>query len=194
MHTARRPVALLVSLCALAIAVPAAQADLRTKTVTPEAPSATWTGTPAAGLNLTWFADSLRPTGQCGTDAQNYCDKTLVHFTADNFVDGTQLKFRIEGFSAPNDYDLRVYKSDPTGAQGTYLKSPTGDAATGGPLGANDPRATAAGDPETKMVNPSDELDADTGTVDAWYLVVIPYFTSANATYNGSVAVIAPTP
>jgi hypothetical protein len=193
MFTFRRTLAALVAVTGL-VAVPAAQASPPV-TVTTGLP-ATWTSAAGSGLNTTFFTDSLVHKGQCGADAYNLCDDTLVHVTADQVVEGTTMKFRIDGFSQTSDFDLRVYESDAAGAAGTYSGSPTGDAAAndiaaGTPAAGNDPRATAAGDPETKVIDVTGLVD-DTGALDAYFLVRIPYFTVANDSYTGHATLVPP--
>src|SRR4051794_8709941 len=173
----RRFAFILGALVAVAVLAPAAQAAPRKATVTPTAP-AKWTGKTATGFNATWFTDSVRASGQCGSDATNYFDDTLVKFTGTPSGDSF-LKFRIDGFQPFSDFDLRVYRSDPSGEPIEYLGSPTGDITTTSPLGANDPRATAAGDYETKS--------ADFALPGDYYLVRVVYFTVASDSYKGSV-------
>src|SRR3954449_7840951 len=153
MRMLRRTTPLLAAIAASVLFAPAAQAAQRAEELNPTTPAVKWTGAAGTGLNPTWLVNSLRPTGQCGTDVYNFCDETLVHFTTPLLAEGTQLKFRIDNYNpAPSDFDLRVYESDATGAADAYLGSPKGDVTTTSPLGANDPRATAAGDFETKIV------------------------------------------
>src|SRR3954447_23079586 len=155
MHNARR-ISALLALAASALIVPAAHASPGQE-LNPAKPTVKWTSAAGTDLNVTWLVDSLHPTGQCGADVYRFCDETLVHFTTPLLADGTQLKFRIENFNpVASDFDLRVYESDATGAADRYLGGATGDTATTSPLKGNDPRSTAAGDPETKVVDPSD--------------------------------------
>jgi hypothetical protein len=177
-----RFVAAACAVAAVALAAPAAQAAPRAVSVTPDQPSAAWDGLPGPGLNVTWFADSLRPMGECGADVNNYCDDTLVHFTTDDEdqeITASTLKFRMEGFSH-SDFDLRVYESDETGEPITHLGSPASDNSQTSPLGANDPRNTFIGDYETVTV--ADPLP------DSYYLVRVVYFTVApDESYQGKV-------
>lgn len=197
MHTPRRPLALLVALAGLAVAAPANAAD-RTVTVTPAATVADWAGPTTNGLNVTFLVDGPGPTaGACGKDLQSYCDTTLVHVLADNVAEGSQIKFRIDGFSQASDFDLKVFASDETGAADGELGSPTGDSAADSPFNGTpaeglDPRSTAAGDYETNIEDLGDARDPDTGAVDAYYLVQIPYFMVANDTYAGHATLIQP--
>jgi hypothetical protein len=172
-----RLVAIVGAAVAVAMAAPAAQAAPRKATVTPTAKAA-WNGTTAVGLNGTWFTDSLRPSGACGKDTQNYCDDTLVHFTSTTAPADSYLTFRIDGFQPVSDFDLRVYLADSTGEPIEYLGSPTGDVTKTSPAGSDDPRNTWIGDYESKTVN---ALPGD------YYLVRVVYFTVANDAYKGSV-------
>jgi hypothetical protein len=141
MHMHMRTLAALAVAAGLIVPSAATAAADRTITIDPAAPTKTWTGTSTQGLNASFF-DSHLPNA-CGKDLQSYCDDTLVHFASDEPFDDSNLTFRIDGF-AHSDYDLRVYESDKSGAQGNYLGNPTGDGKGLAPL------ATFAGDPETK--------------------------------------------
>lgn len=199
MHTPRRTLALLVALAGLAVAAPANAAD-RTVTVTPAAPAVSWAGPLTNGLNLTFLVDGPGATkAACGKDLQNYCDTTLVHVLADNVAEGMRIKFRIDGFGQASDFDLKVYASDETGAADGELGSPTGDAAASDPFNGTpaagkglDLRQTAAGDYETNILDLGDARDPDTGAVDAYYLVQVPYFMVANDTYAGHATLLPP--
>ena len=174
----RRLLAAGIATAGLALTAPLAQAAPRAVTVTPTT-KATWAGTPGSGLNVSWFTDSLRPSGQCGADPQTYCDDTLVHFTSDKELSDSALTFRMDGFQQTSDFDLRVYLSDETGEPIEYLGSPTGDAGAASPLGTSDPRNTSAGDFETKVVETAQPGD--------YYLVRVVYFAVANDSYKGTV-------
>lgn len=186
MHPNFARVALAATLVSLALAAPAGAALDRTVEVTPTT-KADWTSLPGSGLNLTWLANSGPAKGACGTDLQNRCELTLVHVTATN-VATAALTFRIDGFGPASDFDLRVYASD---AQGTFggktVASPKGDS-TKGPLGEDDPRNTAAGDFETVELVADDAIDLATGELDAYYLVMVPYFAVFNDKYSGHVS------
>jgi hypothetical protein len=158
----------------LLFAAPAAAFDGEA-TVTHEQPAAKLSGPVATGLNVSFFVHSLTGTGGCGTDVVNRCATFL--FKADEFV-GTQglgavktatATFRLDGYTAASDFDLRVYESNEQGQPGTYLGSPTStDVGDSSPLGGDDPRYTGAGDFENKVVpgvRPG-----------RYYLVMVPYF------------------
>lgn len=166
---------LLAALLALAVAPATASAALRTIEVDPSAPEKTWDGTNTPGFNTSWFVDDQAGTGACGADADDYCDDTLVHFSSPFPLADSALKFHIGDF-ASSDYDLRVYTSDATGAQGDYLGSP--DADGNGPFSAA--IGTFVGDWEsvTTFADP-----------DTWYLVRVVYFTApGHETYKGTVS------
>lgn len=184
-------VALAATLVSLALAAPAGAALTRTVDVTPTT-RADWTSPLGSGLNLTWLANTGPAKGACGTDPQNYCELTLVHVTAKD-VATAALTFRIDGFGPASDFDLRVYASDPQGTfSGKTVASPKGDS-TKGPLGGDDPRNTAAGDFETVELVADDAIDFETNKLDAYYLVMVPYFTVFNDKYSGHVS-LATTP
>lgn len=192
MHISRHPLAVLVAVAGLAAAAPAANAA-PDKTISPATPTVTWTSAVGNGLNLTWLVNTGPAKGTCGTDLQNFCDVTLVHLVADHLAEGSQLKFRLDGFGPASDFDLRVYASDADKTYGAKtIASPTGDVTTTSPAGGNDPRATSAGDYETVITDVSGLIDPDTGAVDAYYLVMIPYFMVANDKYTGTVTLIQP--
>ena len=178
---------------ALAFQGPASAAPARTTSVTALAQTATWTGATADGANVTFLPVV---TDACNTvDARSYCDDTLVKVDVLATDATTQLKFRIADFGkAVDDFDLRVYRSNAAGTRGQYLGAPDGDIASSSPLGADDPRHTFAGDPETKVVN---------GVVPGeYYLVRVVYFAVASSNYKGSAQLLnlppqpepAPTP
>jgi hypothetical protein len=176
----RRLIAVAGAAAAVTMAAPAAEAAPRAVTVSPEKKTVAWDGLPGPGLNVTWFTDSLRPTGQCGADVNNFCDETLVHFDSDEDITPSTLKFRMEGFAQYSDFDLRVYESDESGEPLNYLGSPTSDNSQTSQLGSNDPRNTFIGDFESLEV--ADPLP------DSYYLVRVVYFTVApNESYKGSV-------
>lgn len=204
MHILSRRTAVIAALAGLAVAAPSASAELRTKTVTPTEP-ATWDGATANGANTSWLLNSLTKKGVCDTAGPtSYCDDTLVHVTAEELAEGSQLKVRIDGFSPElSDFDLRVYASDQAGEPYEYLGSPEGD--HNGNLGdgtpaagtvvhpfLTDPRHTWFGDYETKMVDLSGYVDEKGALTDAHFLVRIVYFTVANGSYEGSATVTAP--
>jgi hypothetical protein len=143
-----------------------------------------WTGATSTGLNTSFFLDGTAPgqTGTCGKDPNTMCESGLVHVIATD-VSGGQLTFRLDGFQPTSDFDLRVYNADAEGTPDGDSISPTGDNAGTSPLGANDPRNTGAGDFETTTIDVSSLVD-DTGAVDAYFLVQIPYFTVINDSYT----------
>ena len=196
MHISRS-LALVVAAAGLAAAAPSALASA-TQTLNAAAPGtvkADWSGPAAVGLNSSFFLDGTAPgqKGTCGdtSSPQTACDKTLVHVKG-IVGDGSSIKFRIDGFAQYSDFDLRVYTSDASGAAGTYLGSPTStDTYDSSPVGSNDPRGTAAGDYEYKVVDLSQYADATTGAIDQWFAVEIPYFMVANDKYNGHATVTA---
>lgn len=157
------------------LALPAAaSAAPRAITIDPDAPSKTWTGAPAPAANVTFYEGNRTKLSACGTTPRDYCDDTLVHFTGEGPYDASDITFRIDGFQH-SDYDLRVYASDATGAEGEYLGDPTGDGA-----GLVPQLPTFWGDGETKTVA------ADPGS---WFLVRVVYFTVAgHEGYNGKVS------
>ena len=166
---------LTAALLALAAAPATALAADRTIAVDPSAPTATWEGAAAPGLNVSFYEGETTGLSECGKDLQNHCDDTLVHFTAPFEVDESNLKFRIDGFSA-GDYDLRVYASDAEGTEGEFID--TGDGEGNGPAGAVLP--TFFGDFEhySTFAEP-----------DSWYLVRVVYFTApGHEGYTGTVS------
>lgn len=173
------------------IAVPASAAPRTTEALSSTNLEANWQGATASGVNTSYFLDSFTGRGTCAsTDAQSYCDATLVHVDPKIVTDGaTTITFRIEDFGkAADDFDLRVYRSDAGGARLEYLGSPTGDIAKTSPLGDLDPRHTFMGDYETKVV--TDIRAAD------YYLVEVVYFTVAESSYKGraTIANLPPQP
>jgi hypothetical protein len=182
-----RLLASFAGLAVLALAAPAAQAAPRAATIGPDALTASWDGATATGLNVTWFTDSVRKTGKCGSTQQDYCDDTLVHVTAgpgNVFADDASLKFRIADYApALSDFDLRVYEADETGTPLGYAGSPTSETSESSPLGGDDPRNTSVGDFEYKTVTPVG--------ADAYYLVRVVYFTVAQGTYKGTATLSA---
>lgn len=162
---------ILIALAVLAALPASASAAARTVTIDAAGPAQTWTGTSAQGLNVSFFDERL--PNECGTDPQNYCDDTLVHFTSAAALEDSNLTFRIEGFEH-SDYDLRVYESDAGGAAGQYLGAPTGDGAGLLPL------ETFAGDPESLST---------WAEPDSYYLVRVVYFTvPGDEDYTGTVS------
>jgi hypothetical protein len=177
----------LLAAAGLAAAAPAAHAA-KDQVVTAEK-GATWTSAPASGLNTSFLLGETR--GTCaGTDATNICDTTLVHVTATD-VESAVASFRIEGYRPTSDFDIRVYESDAEGTKGAKVGTLAGDVDKDSPLGADDPRHTGPGDFETTTVPLA--ADEDTNDIDAYYLVVVPYFAVANDSYTGK-AGIAVTP
>ena len=184
MRISRTTPALAAALSSLAVLAPAAgAAPDRAVTVSPDAAKATWTGVPAPALNVSFLPPAGPVKGTCTKDPQYYCDLTLVHVTAADISDGN-VTFRIDGFQPYSDFDLRVYASDADGNPDTYLGSPASDNAATSPLGANDPRNTAAGDYESKAVPLGGDIDAQ-NAVDEYFLVEVPYFMVANDQYTG---------
>lgn len=188
MNISPRAIGLLAGLAALA-AAPAAQAAIdRTVTIDPTAAGAQWSPAPASGLNTSFFLDGFGPLkGSCGKDVSNYCDQTLVHVTGNILTQPTlSVKFRIDGFNPQaSDFDLRIYDADADGNLFGKIGSPQSDAAQSSPLGSNDPRSTAIGDYETTVIDLNGYEDPATGAVDAYFVVLVPYFTVANGTFTG---------
>ena len=153
----------------------AATAAPRAITISPDAATATWDGAPTPAANVSFYEGDTTKRSACGTSPTDYCDDTLVHFTGEGPFEESQLTFGIGGYTH-SDYDLRVYTSDATGAQGDYLGDPEGDGA--GPLGAVLP--TFAGDGETL----STFADPDT-----YFLVRVVYFsTPGDEGYKGTLS------
>lgn len=204
MHISSRRRALLSSLALLALAAPSAMAAPRTATVTPESAVATWDGARANGANVSWFTDSLRPSGVCDTtDARSYCDDTLVHFTADELVEGAQLQVRIEDFdSIASDFDLRVYTSNVEGEAVEYLGSPDGDFNSDHPTDGTQLApvgdaafpllGTSLTDFETKVVDLAPTAVENSVAANGYFLVRVVYFAAANSKYEGSATYLAP--
>ena len=171
----------------LAAAVPAAQAspNQTLSTATPEQPAkiaASWTGPVTSGMNTSFLLDY----GDCsGADPRTVCDRTLVRVVG-TVGEGSTVTFRIDGFKPVSDFDIRVYTADETGAQDTYLGSPTStDAGDQSGLGSDDPRYTSAGDFENKLVDVTPYADLETGAIDQYFLVVVPYFAVLQDSYVG---------
>jgi hypothetical protein len=169
----------LAAVIGLAALPASASAAARTITIDAAAPTQSWTGTATQGFNPMFF-DSHLP-GECGTDPNNYCDDTLVHFTSADALDESGLTFHIDGFDH-SDFDLRVYTSDASGAVGDLIGTGKGEGTglAGGTL------PTWVGDPE----NVSTYADPD-----SWFLVRVVYFTvpgdevySGKLTWAGTVA------
>jgi hypothetical protein len=148
------------------------------------------------GANTSYFADGLAgQKGTCGplTDLRTACDKTLVRVTG-VVGEGSTLKFRIDGFRPVSDFDIRVYTSDETGELDAYQGSPTStDVSESSPLEGDDPRYTSAGDYENKVVDVAAFADSETGVIDQYFAVVVPYFAVAQDAYQGH-AVLDPKP
>jgi hypothetical protein len=204
MHISSCRAALVAALLGLAVSAAAASAAPRAVEATPTT-AAKWDGVKTTGANVSWFTDSLRPSGKCDTAGPtSYCDDILVHFTAAELAEGAALKFRIEGFDPlPSDFDLRVYRSDATGEAGEYLDSPEGDFASGPYPTDGSPLApvgevlfpnleTSSSDFETKIVDLADTVDEETGASDAYFLVRVVYFAVADGTYKGSASFVPP--
>lgn len=186
-------VAVAAALASLAVAAPAVASA--PQSVSPDSPKADWTGPVGNGLNPSFFLDGTVPgqAGTCGSpdDPRTACDRTLVHVTG-VFGDGSTVKFRIDGFQPASDFDLRVYTADAAGTPDSYLGSPTStDTGDSSPLGKSDPRYTAAGDYENKVVDLSRYADYQTGVVDQYFLVEVPYFIVAQDGYDGHAVVDA---
>lgn len=166
-------------LTALALAAPAAQAAPdRTLTLTHAAPEATFTSAPASGLNTSFFLDGTATTGACGKTDANRCEETLV-FVDSDFLTSPRITFRMEGFSAASDFDLRVYRSNEKGEALEKLGRPESDAVATSPLGSLDPRSTGPGDFETTPL---------TGVKRGQhYLMQVVYFAVANDKYTGKI-------
>lgn len=183
---------LAVAAAAAALAIPAtAQADGPdgTLSIDPgDTASAIHIGQTASGHNISYFFDGLATTGSCGKTLEDMCETILVHVTGEPQTDeekavGKYIKFRMDGFTAASDFDLRVYDSNASGAKLSHLGSPRGDSTydetTG--LGTLDPRNTGPGDYERKVVKPT----KDDGQ---YYLVEIPYFAVVNDHYHLTVS------
>ena len=185
MHATRRSLALLAAVGGLACAPAAHAAADHTVTVSPDALKADWAGATSSALNTSFFLDGTAPgqKGTCAKDPNTMCETTLVHATGDA-LGGGKLTLRIDGFAQYSDFDLRAYESDASGTVGKYLGSPTSDNSKTSPLGGNDPRNTAAGDYESKAIDIGGYLD-ETGKLDAYFLVEVPYFIVANDSYKG---------
>lgn len=185
MHISCRPLALALALAGLA---PATALGSANQTVSNEKLKADWTGAPALGLNQSFLLDGIGgQVGTCGalTDPRTACDKTLVHLTG-IVGEGSTLKFRIDGFLPVSDFDLRVYTSDETGALDSYLGSPSStDVSETSPAGSGDPRYTGPGDYENKVVDVTPYADFETGEIDQWFAVVVPYFLTPMDSYAG---------
>lgn len=190
MHISRRALVLAALIAAMA---PGASAASPTQTLTtatetePAKLAADWTGPTGLGVNLSYFLDGLLTTGSCGdvAEPQAACDKTLVHVKG-VVGDGSSVKFRIDGFLPISDFDIRVYTADADGNLDTYLGSPSStDVSESSPLGSSDPRYTSIGDYENKLVDLSPYADYETGAIDQWFAVVVPYFLVVNDKYDG---------
>ncbi|MDP8970555.1 MAG: glycoside hydrolase, partial [Actinomycetota bacterium] len=109
------------------VAQGAVAAAARQATVTPESPY-TWQGAVASGANTTYDAAAGGPCGQTPLD---YCDVTLLNVAVDPSFWATQgggVQVRLFDY-APNplsDFDLYVYRSDPSGARGELVASSAG--------------------------------------------------------------------
>lgn len=187
MHITR--LAMLSALTGLAAMAPSALASPpQTVTSDPAGLKADWTGPTATGLNTSYFLGGTGPIpdGSCANaEPQTACDATLVHLTG-TAGEGSTLTFRIDGFLPISDFDLRVSTANPDGSADTYLGSPTSsDVSESSPLGSDDPRYTFAGDYENKVVNVADYADPDTGAVDQYFLVEVPYFVVTSDAYTG---------
>ena len=171
---------LLAAVClALIPAVPASAAP-REAAVNKDTLKTTWTGATTSGANASWFGDFVTDGGTCNsTEATAYCDETLVKVDIRKTKSNTQLKLRIDQFGKPSDdFDLRVYESNANGDRITYLGSPAGEVCETSPLGCDDPRNTAAGDFETKIISNIKACQ--------YYLVQVVYFAVVESNYRGS--------
>lgn len=184
----RLTVAAVSGLAALAVAAPAASAAPdRTVSVTHEAPKASYTGATGNGANVSYFLDGTATKGACGKTDQDRCDSTLVRI--DSLVEkSAKLKVLMNGFAPVSDFDLRVYASNDKGERLSYLGSPDSETAKTSPLGTSDPRATSAGDFESKEISGV--------KTNQYYLIEVVYFAVANDKYTGTVEVTKtlPTP
>lgn len=185
MHISRRPLTMALAVAAIA---PTTAFGSATQTVSPEKKQADWTGAAALGLNQSFLLDGIAgQAGTCGAldDPRTACDKTLVHVTG-IVGEGSSIKFRIDGFLPVSDFDIRVYTADAEGTIESYLGSPTStDAGEQSGLGSDDPRYTSAGDYENKVVDVTQYANFETGEIDQWFAVVVPYFFSPNDGYAG---------
>jgi hypothetical protein len=186
MHTPRL-LAIGLAVAGLGVMAPAAVASPN-QAISPAKLKADWASPAGVGLNTSYLLDGLAgQKGTCGglDNPQTACDKTLVHLTG-IIGEGSTVKFRIDGFLPVSDFDLRVYTADAAGNLETHLGSPSStDVSETSPLGADDPRWTSAGDYENKLVDVTQYADPETGVVDQWFAVVVPYFLSANDVYQG---------
>jgi hypothetical protein len=107
---------------------PAALAQDRTGTVTPDTPF-TWEGPAAIGHNEDYDGPSGEP---CGKTEADYCDETLINADAGDFYEtsGGGVEFSIGGFGDPagDDFDLYIYESDAEGTLGNLVGSSAGPA------------------------------------------------------------------
>jgi hypothetical protein len=179
---------LVLAFAALAVFIPAtpgsAAAD-HTGVVAAGAPFA-WAGTTATGLNTSDFAGDL----VCGKDVDNYCDGTLLQINLpipDSmlpapssqpqtvYLDKT-VAVTIDTY-APYplcDFDLNVFSSDATGAQGDQL-----DSSGNNPGEAEDVSFSVE---STATVNPDGSVDRQETS---WALVQAVYFTVPQSNYQG---------
>lgn len=185
MHISRRPLALALAIIGLAPTAALASPD---QSISDTKLKADWTSPVGTGFNTSYFLDGTAgQAGTCGalSDPRAACDKTLVHVTG-TVGEGSSITFRIDGFLPASDFDIRVYTSNAEGALESDLGSPTStDAEESSPLGALDPRRTSAGDYENKVVGLSEYADYETGKIDQWFAVVVPYFLVVNDKYAG---------
>lgn len=191
MHNSRS--ALLAALAGLAALAPSALAS-DAQSVDTTTTKADWTGAAGNGLNTSFLLDGLAgQKGTCGplSDLRTACDATVVHVTG-IVGEGSTVTFRIDGFLPISDFDLRVYTSDAEGNADTYLDSPTStDVSESSPLGSDDPRYTSAGDYENKVVDVAQFADAETGVIDQYFVVQVPYFLVAQDSYDGHATLAA---
>ena len=185
MHISRRPLALALAVAGIA---PATALGSPNQAISPDKLKADWTSPVGTGLNTSYFLDGTAgQSGTCGalSDPRAACDKTLVHVTG-VVGEGSSITFRIDGFLPVSDFDLRVYTAEADGTLVDDLGSPTTtDAEESSPLGELDPRRTSAGDFENKVVDITSYADYETGEIDQWFAVVVPYFLVANDKYAG---------
>lgn len=187
MHISR--LALLATLVGAVTAPVASASDPVSVSSDPASLQADWTSPVGSGLNTSFLLDGIATDGTCGDldDPQAACDATVVHVSG-VVGEGSTATFRIDGFLPVSDFDLRVYTADAQGNADTYLDSPTStDVSESSPLGSSDPRYTGAGDYENKVIDVAQYSDPQTGEIDQYFVVQVPYFLVANDSYTGHV-------
>ncbi len=173
----------------------AVEIDHRIPTITTVKQKQSWSGATMTATNPSNYTDTVpRPelADRCTKEQTTYCEHALVRVVLSDVGGGT-LKFRLEGFMPTSDFDLRVYDADETGEPVGGYRTPKGDS-TDGPLGDDDPRNTWSGDYETTLVDLSNLVDPETGALDAYFLVQVPYWLVANDSYDASVELVDVTP